>query len=353
MRRRDDGSAGARRGRQSASTWSRSGIANVRLAVLLCLCVLVAGTLGYHLIEGWDFFESFYMTVITISTVGFEEVRQMDGAGRLLTVMLILGGVGALGYTATSITAILVTGEIRLAMRGRRMERRLSRLRDHVILCGYGKIGREIGREFLRSGENLCVVDTNERKVESALDSGLLALIGDATEEETLERCGIRRARGVLPALPGDSDNLFVTLTSRELNPRIQIVARGLEPSSEGRLLRAGADHVVSPYVIGGGRMAAVVLNPGIVDFLDIFMKKDAVGYSLSQLKVAAESSLAGKRLGEARLRENSGGAMVLGLLRDEEMHRLPGGDTEILPGDELIVLGTQQMMDRLKEAGV
>lgn len=327
-------------------------VTRLRIAVALCFVVLATGTVGYHFLEGWSYVDAFYMTVITIFTVGYSEVRPLSDLGHLFTVLLIFTGVGAIGYTATTLTADLVSGQIRQLMRGQRMEKRLSRLKDHVILCGYGKIGREIAREFRSAGVSLCVVDADERAVEEALQDGLLALHGDATEEHILERCGLSKARGVLTALPRDSDNLFVTLTVRELNPGCSVVARGLEPSSEARLLRAGADHVISPYVIGGRRMAAVLLHPEIMDFLDIFMKEEAVGYALNQLTVKEGSPIAGRTLLEAKLRETSGGAMVLGLHRDGKVAPLPGADTRIQPGDVLVVLGTQEMMGRLKAAG-
>jgi voltage-gated potassium channel len=322
------------------------------LAFLFCFFVILGGTFGYTWLEGWPLDESLYMTIITISTVGFGEIHTMGFGGHILTMVLILSGVVAIGYTVSVVSATIISGEIALVMRGQRMERRLSRLKSHVILCGYGKIGREVAREFIQQGDNICVVDNESRNVEQALDDGLLAILGDATEEHILERCGILHARGILTALPRDSDNLFVVLTAKELNPKVKVVSRGLEPSSENRLLRAGADHVVSPYVIGGRRMAAVFLHPEILDFLDIFMKEDAIGYSLSQYKITTNSALSGKKLSEGRLRETSGGAMVLGLSRDGKMEGLPGADTEICPGDVLVILGTQDMMDRLGKAG-
>jgi len=324
----------------------------LRVALLLCGVVLGVGTVGYHLLEGWSFPDAFYMTVITIFTVGYSEVRPLSDAGHYFTVLLIFTGVGAIGYTATTVTADLVSGQIRQLLRGQRMEKRLSRLKDHVILCGYGKTGREIAREFHAAGVSLCVVDADEQAVEDALQAGLLALHGDATDERVLERCGLRQSRGVLTALPRDSENLFVTLTVREVSPGTPIVARGLEPGSEARLLRAGASHVVSPAVIGGRRMAAVLLHPEIIDFLDIFMKKDDVGWTLSQLEVGERSPVAGRTLQEARLREVSGGALVLGLHRGGEVCPLPGADSRIEAGDVLVVLGTQGMLDRLRKAG-
>jgi voltage-gated potassium channel len=324
----------------------------LRTALLIFSLTLSGGTVGYHLLEGWPFLECLYMTAITITTVGFGEVRPLDGAGRLFTLLLILVGTVSIGYVVSSVTATLVSGEVRRMLRGQRMERRMSRMKDHVILCGWGKIGREIARECSRAGLNLCVVEQDERLVEQALEEGLVALCGDATDAQVLERVGIRQARGLLTALPKDSDNLFVVLTARELNPGVQIVARGLEPSSEARLRRAGADHVVSPYVIGGRRMAAVLLQPEIVDFLDIFMNQDELGFSLSRLEIHPDSPLCGHTLAEARLREVSGGALVLGLVREGGIQPLPGVEQRFVAGETLILLGSREMQERLHAAG-
>lgn len=324
----------------------------LRTALLIFCSTLCGGTVGYHLLEGWPLLESLYMTAITITTVGFGEVRPLDGAGRLFTLLLILVGTVSIGFVVSSVTATLVSGEVRRMMRGQRMERRLSRMKDHVILCGWGKIGREISRECSRAGLGLCVVEQDERLVEQALEEGLVALCGDATDEQVLQSVGIQQARGLLTALPKDSDNLFVVLTARELNPHVRIVARGLEPSSEARLRRAGADHVVSPYVIGGRRMAAVLLQPEIVDFLDIFMGQDELGYSLSRLTVRAGSVLEGRTLAEANLREVSGGALVLGLAREGGIQPLPGVELRFSAGDTLILLGNQGMQESLRAAG-
>jgi len=314
--------------------------------------LLLAGTWGYHRIEGWSLLDSFYMTAITITTVGFGEVHGLHPEGRLFTLGLIVIGTVSIGYAVSRVTAGLVSGELRKLLKGQRMERRLSRMKDHVILCGWGKIGREIARECMRGGVGVCVVEQDERKALLAVEEGLTALAGDATDEHVLERAGIRQARGVLTALPKDSDNLFVTLTARELNPDLLIVARGLEPSSDARLRRAGANQVVSPYVIGGRRMAAAYLYPEIVDFLDVFMKRDDVSYSLFRWEVRPTSPLSGKRLADSGLREAAAGALVLGLMRGAEVLPTPTGETELRADDVLILLGAPDLTTRLERAG-
>ncbi len=327
-------------------------IVGIRNAILFSLCVLLAGTLGYMSIEGWSLSDALYMTVITITTVGFGEVRELSTGGHALTIVLIFLGVGSIGFTGTALTAKLISGEIHQQMRGQRMERRIARLKDHTILCGFGKIGRAIAREFHERDEPLCVIDTNERKIEDALDNGLLALVGDATDPDLLARCGIKRARGLLTALPKDSDNLFVVLTARDLAPEIQIVARGLEPGAEGRLRRAGADHVVSPYSIGGRRMATLLLHPEVVDFVDVFTERDRDGYSLSQLEVRENSALAGRRLQESQFRQNSGGAMIVGIRRGSTKMEIPTAETVIQTGDRLVILSTDDMLEQIKHSG-
>ena len=329
-----------------------TGVVRLRNAIIFSLLVMLMGTFGYMLIEGWSFNDALYMTVITITTVGFGEVRELSDGGHLLTIVLIFLGVGSIGLTGTALTARLISGELRQQMRGQRMERRISRLRNHTILCGFGKIGRAIAREFHERDEALCVIETSERKVEEALDSGLLALVGDATDPDLLARCGIKHARGLLTALPKDSDNLFVVLTARDLAPEIQIVARGLDPGVEGRLTRAGADHVVSPYSIGGRRMATLLLHPEVVDFVDIFTESGGDDYSISQFVVREGSSLAGQRLQESQFRQRSGGAMILGIRRGSAKMEIPTAETVIQPGDKLVLLSTEDMLAQMKLAG-
>ena len=329
---------------------------NAWLLLLATILLLAVGTEGYHLIEGWSWYDAFYMTVITVGTVGFGEIHPLGDAGRALTIVLIGGGIGVIGIAATSFTALLVSGEIQQALRDRRMEKRIQHMNGHTILCGYGRIGKEIAREFHEKGKSLVVVDANREHLNEALAAGHLTVEGDATEEEVLLRANVDSALGLIAALPRDSDNLYVTLTAREHNLGLHIAARCLEPGSEQRLLKAGADRVVNPHVIGGKRLAAVMMHPEIMDFLDFSMKQDAQGLSMRHLTVGSHSPLTGQTVAEADLRTKGQGILLLGVSRMMEGKRqivIPTGATRFEPGDTLILLGNALMYDALGEQGI
>ena len=351
MRRRDDGSAGARRGRQSASTWSRSGIANVRLAVLLCLCVLVAGTLGYHLIEGWDFFESFYMTVITISTVGFEEVRQMDGAGRLLTVMLILGGVASGSFVLALAAGTIVEDVISLDRRKKRMERKIHHLRDHYVICGFGGMGSTVADAFRREKIPFVAVEISPDVVEEKRKGGDYIIQGDATHDEMLEAAGIKTARCLVAATASDADNLFITLSARQLNPDLLIVARAEGDATTAKLKRAGADRVVMARLIGAHRVANAALRPRVIDFMEAMMGgTEEFGFRFEELVVSENSEIAGKTLASLNLSRRVG-VIIASILRENgEMKFNPTAETELRPGDTLIAMGTAEHFEKLRD---
>ncbi|MCB9474130.1 MAG: NAD-binding protein [Candidatus Delongbacteria bacterium] len=329
---------------------------NVSLLILAALFLLAVGTTGYHLLEGWALDEAFYMTVITMSTVGFSEVHPLSATGRMLTVGLIFSGIGVIGIAATSLTAMLVSGEIRQLLRDRRMERKIQRMNGHTILCGYGRIGREIAREFLRGHHPLVVVDSSRASLADAREAGHMVIEGDATEEEVLLRANVAHAKGLVAALPRDSDNVYITLTAREYNRELHIAARSLDPGSEHRLLKAGANRVVNPYVIGGKRLAAVMLHPEIMDFLDLSMQQDPEGFSLRHLTVGSGSKLKDRTLAELDLRRIGRGVMVLGISRPTGAERsmvIPTADTALAQNDTLILLGNQSMYQALEAEGI
>ncbi|GAV31359.1 kef-type K+ transport systems, predicted NAD-binding component [Coriobacteriaceae bacterium EMTCatB1] len=257
-------------------------------AVGFLAAILVAGTVGYTLIEGWHPFDSLYMTVITVATVGFREIRPLSDAGRVLTMGLILMGVGALGYSFGTIVEFMVEGHLRTILEGRRMQKRISELSDHYIVVGIGRVGSVVARSLADEGVPFVVVDSCEECRAAAEEAGWLFVHGDAMSEEILLQAGVKRGKGLVAAVDTDADNLFVVLTARMLNPDLFIVARSTSIASERKILSSGADRVITPNVIGGRRMAAMLMRPAVADYLDVVMHGDGLEYRLDALRVTA-----------------------------------------------------------------
>lgn len=324
-------------------------------SLFLLFMLPLVGTAGYMHLEGWSFQDALYMSVITMSTVGFGEVRELSVVGEWFTIGYIFLCVTCVGFAVTSITAFWVQGELRDLLKGRRMQRRIDQLKDHYILCGCGAVGREIVMEFTRSKVPFVVVEKTPEEAEIPRDLDLLFIQGDATDEEVLEMAGIRRARGLIAALRSDPENVFVTLTARQLNPELQIVARAGEKGTESKLLRAGADRVISPFEIAGQRMASIVLRPHVVNFLDVVNRESGVNLRLEEVHIAPGSGLVGKSLRESDLGRTTG-AVIIGV------HE-PGGQPRITPasnislsrlvlhaGDILIALGNDEQIELLEK---
>jgi voltage-gated potassium channel len=310
--------------------------------------VLAVGIVGYVLIEGWSFLDSTYMTVITLSTVGFGEVRPLSQAGQVFTILLVVAGVGALAYSFGRFVDLLVAGHIRGLWEAGLMQRRIDRMESHHIVAGLGRVGSEVAITLEREGAPFVIVDCDLEAIEPAAEAGWAYVEGDATEEETLRLAGIGRARSLVTTLDTDADNLYVTLTGRTLNPDLVIVARSTHVSTEEKLRRAGADRVITPNVIGGRRMAAMVLNPIVTDYLDLVSHSGGIEFQLEELEVSAGAPLAGQSIAGARIRDTIG-VLVLALRSaDGSMNTNPSSDTVFEPGDHIVALGTQDQLGRL-----
>jgi voltage-gated potassium channel len=290
------------------------------------------------------------MTVITLTTVGYEEVHPLSPAGRVFTIFLLLGGVFAFFYTATELLRVVVTGEVQQLLGRQRMERSLAALKDHLIVCGYGRMGRFICEEFSRQGLDFVVID---RKDEALRDFRLahgIALVGEATSDEVLRKAGVERARALVTVAASDADNLFITMSARLLNDRLFIVARAEGEQAEPKLLRAGANRVVAPYAIGGSKVAQAVLRPAVVDFIELATKTEHLDLQIEETVVHKGSRLAGRSLRDSRLREDVG--VVVVAVKKPQGHlvtNLPG-EAVMEPGDTLIALGSRASLDQLEE---
>jgi voltage-gated potassium channel len=308
-------------------------------ALGLLTAVTATGVVGYLLL-GFSFLDALYQTVTTVATVGYREVRPLDTAGKIFTIALILVGVGTALYTFSLVLEILIEGQLAEQLGRRRMERRIDALTDHVIVCGWGRVGRAITDELGAAQMPIVVIDHDE---EQLTDVRCPAVAGDATDDRVLERAGLARARALVAALDTDADNLFVTVSARALRPELFIVARVRVPESADKLLRAGADRVVNPQSIGGARIAAFVLQPHVTEFLDVVMHERGLELRLEEVFVPADSSVAGHTISETRLHDRTG-ALVLAVRHpDGTFTTKPSSDTVLRDGQVLIAIGTTE----------
>ena len=332
---------------------SRAGraLTGIGLAVVLLTLVFTGGTAGYMLVEGWSVWDAFYMTVITVTTVGYREIHPMSRAGEVFTSALLLVGVGTALYTFTLAATIVVEGGWRARMAARRIIRMIDQLDQHFIICGFGRIGRVIAEEFRQQGISFVVVDRNPELVRRVTEAAMLGIEGDASRQEVLERVRIRRARGLVAAVGTDAENVYTILTARELAPDLFIVGRTESEDSERKLLRAGANRVISPYQIGGQQMAQMALRPAVVDFVKLATAAGNLELSMEQVKVGGGSSLAGRSLVEANLRQRFS-VIVVGIQRSGgRIEFNPPPDALMQAGDDIVVLGRPSSLRDLEQA--
>ncbi|GBE31086.1 MAG TPA: potassium channel protein [Bacteroidetes bacterium] len=314
------------------------------------LVVIGAGTIGYALIEHWSIPDSLYMVFITMSTVGFGEVGSLSPAGRFLTIGLIITAITIGGYALTNITSYIVSGQVVEGIRHRRMNRKIQTMKDHIILAGHGKLGREIAEELKRIDAKFCVLELDSSNAAEARDAGYLVIEGDASRDDVLQEAGVEKAYGLIAALTGDSANVMVTITARELNPKLHIVARGIDDHSRAKLRRAGADRVELPFKISGRRISSLMIRPGIVDFIDIYSRMFGDDIMLVQLEVPGDSAFSTKTLKEMDFRKATGGLAIMAIFHEDGtlvVH--PDGDETIRDFDRLLVFGSLIQIEKFK----
>jgi voltage-gated potassium channel len=324
-----------------------------RLMLLVLVVIFGTGTVGYMLIEDWHFLDALYMTAITLATVGFREVHALSPQGRIFTVLLIIFGVGGVAYTIGTLAQLLVEGELQEFLGRRKMEKQLRKIKDHYIVCGYGRVGRQVCKEFRQRRVPFVVVEKDPALVEEFTCEGVIYLLGDSTEDHTLIEAGIEQAKGLVLTIASEADNVFVALTARQLNPNLFITARADSPSAERKIYRAGANKVVSPYIIGGNRMAIATLQPYVGDFLRLGELDKDTGLTIEEIQVDPGSSIAGKTLRDSALREETGFNLIGIKKASQKVLFNPPPDTMIHPGDILIIFGESrklEMLDRSKE---
>ncbi len=312
--------------------------------------VIIAGTVGFHYIEGWPWFDGFYMVITTLTTIGYQETHPLSHAGRVFNVFIILSGVGLVFLAIGSLTQALLEFELQSFFGRRRMEREIGRLTDHYIICGAGRVGRSAARELARRPASFVIVESSDAKAQKFASENWLMLIGDATQEQTLRDAQIDRARGLVAATTTDATNLYIVLTARTLNPRLHIIARASEDMAEKHLLSAGADSVVSPYTFAGQRIAQSFLRPHVVSFLDTATTHLGMDLEIGEIPVVQRSPFAGKTIETSRIRQDRG-VIILAIKREKGMRFNPAPDDRIEAGDFLIAMGEPQQLRALEQS--
>ncbi len=316
------------------------------ISILVLLLLLMGGTAGYTLLEGWDPVDGLYMTLITLTTIGFKEVHTLSPTGKMFTIILILFGVGTAAAVWSSATRFITEGSLRDVMGRKKMEKKFSRLQGHYIICGYGRMGTLIAAELKRHNVPFVVLERDETLVDEMVHGGLLGRAGNATDDTVLEHCGIERARGLVTVLNSDADNVYVTLSARGMNPDLFIVSRATDENSEGKLKRAGADRVILPYNIGGMKIAQAILRPTILEFIDLVGGGVAQDLMLDEVHVGATSPYSDLPLNESNIRQQLGVIILAIKPADGPMQINPGPSQVIRRGDTLICLGARERLE-------
>jgi voltage-gated potassium channel len=322
-----------------------------RLAAALLVAVIVGGTTGYTVIEGWPPFDALYMTVISVTTVGYREVHPLSRAGQLFTIAVVMVGVATVLYTFSFFMALLVEGDLQSRWARRRRERMLDQLDRHFIVCGFGRMGHIIAHEFARQGVPFVVIERDPERMQQAIEEGFLAVEADASSEQVLKRVRIDRARGFIAAVSTDAENVYAVLSARLLRPDLFIIGRAETEDARAKLERAGADRVLSPYQIGGLQLAQTALRPAVVDFVQLATSSENLELNMEQVLIHDGAPLAGRTIGEANLRQRFG-VVVVGIQRaDGRMDFNPAPETAMHPGDHLVVLGRSNNLRELEAA--
>ncbi len=313
------------------------------------LGVVAIGVMGYCTLEGYTWLEALYMTVITLSTVGFREVHPLSPTGQLFTILLLVGGLGVVFYTAFTVVEKVVEGEFQQFFGRRRMQRKIEALSGHYLVCGFGRIGEVVCRELVSKPVPFVVIEQNEERVREAEAASYLVLQGDATEEKTLIAAGITQAKGLFAALTTDAGNVFITLTAKELNPSLFVVVRAETERSERTLLRSGADKVISPYAMGGHRMAQAALRPAVVDIIDLATHYQNLELQLEEVSIPAHSPCHGATLQDSQLWGQPGVIVVAIKRASGKMLFNPAPEERIEAGDSLIALAEAPQLKEIE----
>lgn len=312
----------------------------LRISLYLFMLVSVFGITYYHVGERMSFSDAIFMIAITLSTVGYGEVQPLSPTGRIVTVFIIIFGISITGYTAGTFIRMLIEGELGKRFGRKKVQKKILQLKNHYIICGYGRIGKLIAKELRKHNEKFIVIENDDSQIADLESTGIPYMLLDARDENTLIKAGIMRAKGLVTAVMSDADNVFITLTARMLRPDIYILARSSDPKNEKKLESAGATKVVSPYLIGGQRMAQLLVSPTVVDFIDIATMDDKLGLRMEEAQISPRSQYLGKTLIESNLRKDYGVIIVLIKKINGEMKFNPNPNEVLEENDVLVMLG-------------
>jgi len=318
--------------------------------IFFLLLLFLYGLYIYMVLEGWELFDSIYQVIITLSTVGFGEVRPMSKLAKLHTSILIFLGVGGFAYLLGSFTEALVEGRIQIFWGRKKMEKKIDSLHDHFVVCGFGRIGSVVTRELLQESHDTVIIESDPELLEQLFEKRYLFVDGDATSDLTLIKAGVKKAKAIITTLNTDAKNLYVTLASKQLNPSITIIARAEKEDSLQKLRYAGADKVLTPYLLGGMRMAQMVLRPTVTNFLEMAMHGENLELQMEEFELSAESALQGKNLVESKLRPVYNLIIIAIKKHSGEMIYNPRAETQLTVGDTLIVVGKKSDLEKSKK---
>lgn len=321
----------------------------ILLASTIIVFILIAIT-GYMVLLDLSFIDALYMTIITISTVGYQEVAPMTNAAKVFSIVVIITSVGTVGYMISAIFRFFSEGLVKETWKVKKMEKEIEQLSNHFILCGAGETGLHIIKEFKRQKVPFVVIDNNQSITDELREENILVIKDDATYEDVLEKANIHKAKGLIAALSKDADNVFVVLTAREMNKHLHIIARAHEENAYKKLKRAGADNTVSPNEIGGKKIAAMMVNPSLSRFMDTIIDTGKISISLEEVEIGASSSLCEQTLKEAKISEKTG-LMILAIRKEDNNEFLfnPRASEPLKPKDKMIVVGEKEQIDKLK----
>ncbi|MBZ5701147.1 MAG: potassium channel protein [Acidobacteriia bacterium] len=321
----------------------------ISLVLIFLALVVLSGSAGFHYLEGWPWFDAFYMTLTTMTTVGYGEIHPLSHAGRVFNSFLIVGSVIAVASTIATFSQALLEFEFGKVFGRRRMEREIAKLKGHYIICGAGRVGRTVARELLRRGQSCVFIERDANRAQWAVNEKIPVIVGNASSEENLKQAHIDRAQGFVAAVSSDAENLYIVLTARGFRTDLKIIARASEEEATSKLLRAGASQVISPYYFVGHRIVQLLLRPNVLDFIDAAFGTERLDVEISEVEIRPKSALVGKTLADALIREQAG-VIILGLKpADGAMLFNPAPETPIRPSDFLIVIGGDAQIKKLE----
>jgi voltage-gated potassium channel len=323
----------------------------LRIALIILFTIFIIGTVGFHVIEGWSFVDSFYATITTLSTVGYGDFTPITAEGKFFTVFIIIFGVGMMFYSLILMSETFIEARLRSLLGRGKLEKMIEKMNNHYIICGCGRIGLLICRELTAEKVPCVVIDNNPEVIQKAQDEGFIYCKGDATQDKTLIEAGIKRAKGIVCVLPSDAENLYIILTAKELNQNIYIISRSEDEASEHRLIRAGADRVMSPYTLGGVRMAMAILRPAMLDFIEISSRRQSLELRMEEIPIHPGSKFIGTSLEDSGIRQHYG-LIVITVKKDSgKMIFNPLAEYVIAEGDRLIAMGEDDNVKKLVQA--